>query len=132
MENKIGSRRISALVLAAAATVALAALAAQAHASGKDDTPPATGVVNLNTATEGDLVQLPGIGASKAQAILTYRAKNGAFKKVEDLTRVRGFGWKTLKKLRPFLALTGATTYRGKKSAPADDAAPPREGFPTP
>src|SRR5262245_2984768 len=83
-----------------------------------------TGVVNLNTAGESELARLPGVGPAKAQAILAWRKKHGSFKKVDDLTRVKGFGRKTLLRLRPYLAVTGQTTYRGTKaSAPATASA---------
>jgi competence ComEA-like helix-hairpin-helix protein len=71
-------------------------------------------VVNLNSATEAELMLLPGVGPSKAAAVLAFRKKYGAFKKVEDLSKVKGFSYKTLKKLKPYLALSGATTYKGK------------------
>ncbi len=76
-----------------------------------DDT---SGVVNLNTATETELMLLPGVGPSKAAAIIAFRKKYGSFKKVDDLNKVKGFGYKTLKKLKPHLAVAGATTYKGK------------------
>lgn len=72
----------------------------------------ATGVVNLNTATEEELIRLPGIGPAKAQAILRMREQRGEFKKVEDVLRVRGIGRKTFRKLQPMLALEGQTTLR--------------------
>ncbi len=68
------------------------------------------GVVNLNTATEEELKRLPGIGPSKAQAILKLRTKMGKFDRVEALLRVRGIGRKTLRKLRPMVTLQGKTT----------------------
>jgi competence protein ComEA len=77
------------------------------------------GVVNLNTATEAELGLLPGVGPSKASAITAYRKKYGPFKKVDDLNKVKGFGFKTLKKLKPYLTVSGATTYKGKAKKPA-------------
>ena len=53
--------------------------------SGKEGTP-----VNLNTADISDLCSLPGIGESKAREIITYREKNGAFRKKEDIMQVTG------------------------------------------
>lgn len=61
--------------------------------------------VNLNTATVEQLLTLPGIGPSKAQAIVETRQKIGGFKKLEDLLRVKGIGRKTFKKLEPMLKL---------------------------
>jgi competence protein ComEA len=82
-----------------------------------------TGTVNLNEASEEQLQLLPGVGPAKAAAIVAWRTKHGRFKKLDDLTRVKGFGRKTLQKLRTSLALTGPTTYRGKKNPMGDTAA---------
>ena len=61
--------------------------------------------VNLNTATVDQLLTLPGIGPSKAAAIVETRQKIGGFKKLEDLLRVKGIGRKTFRKLEPMLKL---------------------------
>lgn len=47
---------------------------------------PALAAVNINTATETELETLPGIGPSKATAILAYRQEHGAFKSVDEST----------------------------------------------
>jgi len=59
--------------------------------------------VDINTAVSEDLVTLPGIGPSKAAAIVSYRDNNGRFTSVDNLTNVPGIGSITLEKLRPFL-----------------------------
>ena len=48
------------------------------------------GKTNLNTATASALMELPGIGESKAQSILAYRDEHGKFQKVEDLMEIPG------------------------------------------
>lgn len=58
------------------------------------------GALNINTATSAQLETLSGIGAAKAQTIVAYRDAHGPFKTVNDLTRVKGIGAKTLEKLR--------------------------------
>ena len=63
--------------------------------------------VNLNTATASDLDGIKGIGPSKAKAIIDYRSKNGPFKSVEDLKNVKGFGEKSITKLKGELSVAG-------------------------
>ena len=69
-----------------------------------------TGKLNLNTATEDQLMLLPTVGPAKAERVVTWRKKNGGFKRPADLRRVKGFGYKTFKRLEPFLDIKGDTT----------------------
>lgn len=48
------------------------------------------GKVNLNTADAAALKTLPGIGDSRAAAILAFRQENGAFSCIEDIMKVSG------------------------------------------
>lgn len=63
------------------------------------------GSVNINSASETELVALPGIGPSKAKAIAEYRQKQGGFKSIDDLQQVKGIGPATLEKLRAHVTL---------------------------
>jgi competence protein ComEA len=63
------------------------------------------GLVNVNTATKNQLMNVPGIGEVTAARILTYRKDVGAFKKLDDLVNVRGISQKKLKKLKPFMTV---------------------------
>jgi comEA protein len=65
-------------------------------------------IVNINTASAGELDALPGIGAKTAALIVEYRQKNGPFKKVEDLMNVRGVGEKNFLKLKAQITVGAA------------------------
>lgn len=67
------------------------------------------GQVNLNTASAEELQRLPGVGPSRAVAIVAYRDQH-PFRRVEELMRIRGIGRKTFRRLRPMLTLEGPTT----------------------
>lgn len=68
-------------------------------------------IVNINTATEAELIRLPAIGPSRAKAIVALRARlGGQFTHIEQIIRVRGIGRKTFRKLAPMLTLQGPTT----------------------
>ncbi|MGN0969941.1 MAG: ComEA family DNA-binding protein, partial [Evtepia sp.] len=74
------------------------------------DTPEAPGllegeVLNLNTASQTELTRLPGIGETKAAAIVAWRQEYGSFQTVEDLMAVDGIGEKTLENLRPYVTV---------------------------
>ena len=56
--------------------------------------------IDINSADAQTLDKLKGIGEKKAQAIVSYRNKNGVFKSVDDLTRVPGIGDQFLAKLK--------------------------------
>lgn len=60
-------------------------------------------VIELNTADVADLKRLPGVGSTRAQAIVEYRQEHGTFRSVEDLLNVDGIGPGILEKLRPFV-----------------------------
>ncbi|HEY8341412.1 MAG TPA: ComEA family DNA-binding protein [Calditerricola sp.] len=56
--------------------------------------------VDLNRATAAELDALPGLGPSKAAAIVKYREEKGPFRAVEDLLDVPGIGPALLEQLR--------------------------------
>lgn len=50
----------------------------------------ADGRININTATEAELCNIPGIGGTRAAAIVAYRESHGSFQKPEDIMKVSG------------------------------------------
>ena len=57
-------------------------------------------VININTANKEQLMKISGVGKTKAEAIISFREKNGDFKKKEDITKVRGIGKATFEKIK--------------------------------
>jgi competence protein ComEA len=59
------------------------------------------GPVDINTADAATIAkELQGIGLSRAQAIVAYREKNGAFRSADDLRKIKGIGAKVLDRNR--------------------------------
>lgn len=66
----------------------------QAHKDGK---------VNLNTATEEELMTLPGVGKSKAALIIQYREEHGSFQTIEDIMNISGIKEGLFGKIKEFI-----------------------------
>lgn len=75
-------------------------VAPTAHAEAPAESEPENGLININTATLDELMQLDGIGEVKGRAIIAYREEHGSFASVSELLNVKGIGEKTLEKLR--------------------------------
>lgn len=61
----------------------------------------AGGPVNLNTASQAQLEELPGVGPVLAQRIIEWRTEHGRFTTVDELGEVSGVGEKTFAQLQP-------------------------------
>lgn len=80
--------------------------------SGSSSKPPSTEpsserteLVNLNTATLEELMTLPNIGQTRAQAILDYREEYGDFLTVEQITEVSGIGSGILESIQDYVTV---------------------------
>jgi competence protein ComEA len=71
------------------------------------------GRVNLNTASPAELATLPGIGPSKAQAIVEHRAKE-PFSSPDDLRKVKGIGSKLYDSIRERITVGDAPASSGR------------------
>jgi competence protein ComEA len=68
------------------------------------------GPVDINTADAATIAkELQGIGLSRAQAIVAYREKNGAFRSADDLRKIKGIGAKVLERNRANIKLDGGS-----------------------
>lgn len=95
----------SALAVASASPPANEAPAAEAVDAPADAGPPGPQKVALNQADEAELCKLPGVGPSRARAVLALRQRLGRLRSVDDLLRVKGIGRKLVARLRPLVVL---------------------------
>ncbi|MDP2304899.1 MAG: helix-hairpin-helix domain-containing protein [Pseudomonadota bacterium] len=93
---------------------------------------PADAAVDVNTADAAELETLPGIGPSKAAAIILYRTENGPFTAVDDLDNVPGIGVSTLASLRDQVTVgkggkpaSGGGATSGASTTPPAASTPP-------
>ena len=63
--------------------------------------------ININTADESLLCELPGIGPKIAQRIIEYRQEHGPFKTIQEITNVSGIGDKTFQSLESLITVGG-------------------------
>ena len=97
---------ISGLLVLSALTIQAPAVNANPAASESSQTSETTGrqqLIDLNSATVEQLVTLPGVGQSKAKAIVKYREEVGPFLEVAQLTQVKGIGEKMLRKIESYV-----------------------------
>lgn len=80
-------------------------VAGPAASSGNASGNPSGQLIDVNTADETLLEQLPGVGPVTAQAIIDWRSENGAFTSVDELLEVTGIGDATLADLAPYVTI---------------------------
>ena len=62
-------------------------------------------LVNLNTADAAELMTIPGIGESKAAAILAYREEHGSFQSIEEIMQISGIKEKMFEKIKNYITV---------------------------
>lgn len=62
-------------------------------------------MLDINKATEEELVRLPGVGPEIAKRIIRERQRQGGFRNIEELKAVKGIGDKKLQMIRPNLII---------------------------
>ena len=60
-------------------------------------------MININTASEAELMTLPGIGQSRAKDIINYRVKNGLFESINDIMKVSGIKEAAFEKIKDLI-----------------------------
>ena len=97
---------ISGLLVLSALAIQTPAVHAQPAESGNVQANEGTSQqqrIDLNSATVEQLITLPGVGQSKAKAIIKYREEVGPFLEVAQLTQVKGIGEKMLNKIEGYV-----------------------------
>lgn len=84
--------------------------------------------LDINAATAEQIADiLDGVGKAKAEAIVQDREKNGKFKSVDDIGRVKGIGPATIEKNRAKLTVGGVEAPDAAAKPAAPPAAPPQK-----
>lgn len=78
---------------------------AQRRVLSSDEKRNAQHVVNINTASVAELTQLSGVGESRAQAIISYREKNGAFQSIEQIKNVSGIKDALYERIKDYITI---------------------------
>jgi comEA protein len=61
--------------------------------------------LNVNTATEEELISVKGIGSVTAKAIIDYRTQTGGFTSLDQLLEIKGIGEKKLAEIKKYLTI---------------------------
>ena len=109
--HRFASLRVAALAML------FVALAFAVDARGEE-----SAKVDLNTASAAELESLPGVGPSKAQAILAHR-EVAPFKSTEELVEVKGIGDKLYAQLKDRVTVSSSGSGAGGARRPSEPAA---------
>jgi competence protein ComEA len=118
-DPRAGDRVLAVVAIVAGLLLALSAYSPRFTSAPTDFTPGASASyrVDLNRADRDELMQVPGIGPGKADAIVARRNALGGFTTPSDLDSVKGFGSKTLEKLGPHVVVNGSTVLPSTSAA---------------
>jgi competence protein ComEA len=85
--------------------------------------------IDLNAASKAELLQMPGVGESLAARIESYRKEYGAFRQVDDISRIHGIGPATVERLRPWVRVAAGNSAlkppSSKATGPSTDKKSP-------
>ena len=99
----VDGEQIAVGVRGATATPSLPVSTSAAVVPGASASP--TALVNINTASQAELEELPGVGPVTATSIIEWRSENGGFSTVDELVEVSGIGEVTLAELRDLVTV---------------------------
>ena len=68
---------------------------------------PADVRLDINSATQAQLMDLPGIGEMMSERIIAYRTENGGFTSTDELLKVDGIGQKKLQQIEHLIKVGG-------------------------
>lgn len=71
----------------------------------ESDNKDKTNIININSASLSELMNLPGIGESKARNIIEYREKNGLFSDISDIKNVSGISEKIFESIKEYITI---------------------------
>jgi len=109
------SRSAMCLLLKLQVTLRFLLLVSIAHTMAFSHAAFAGPLIDINIASADVLAgTLPGIGPTKAKAIVDYRDLNGPYQSVDELTNVKGIGEVTLNKIKPFLFEVGQSSEQSR------------------
>lgn len=99
---------VTAVGVIAVATAAVVLMRDVRNLAGSGRSAEGVLIVNINTASEKELISLPGVDETRAALIIAGRP----YGSVDDLDRISGIGDKTLESLRPYVTVQGETRIR--------------------
>jgi competence protein ComEA len=73
--------------------------------SAAESTSADDGRININTADAAGLMQIPGVGESRAEAILAYRREHGSFGSIEEIMKVSGIKNALFEKMKDYITI---------------------------